>query len=103
LQEQEESASAGILTHVSLLVAYMVLVVYLAEQLAVPVDYVIETMGAPDAAGGVAATPEAIGAVRAALANRVQRSINIFLGSVLSTIGLTIPAMIAISHPPTIH
>jgi Ca2+:H+ antiporter len=67
------------------------------------VDYVIETMGAPDAAGGIAiailvATPEAIGAVRAALANRVQRSINIFLGSVLSTIGLTIPAMIAISY-----
>jgi len=86
-----------------LLVGYMVPVVYLAEQLAVPVDYVIETMGAPDAVGGVAiailvATPEAIGAVRAALANRVQRSINIFLGSVLSTICLTIPAMIAISY-----
>ena len=28
----------------------------------------------------------------------MQRSINIFLGSVLSTIGLTIPAMIAISY-----
>jgi Ca2+/H+ antiporter len=28
----------------------------------------------------------------------VQRSINIFLGSVLSTIGLTIPAMIAIIY-----
>jgi Ca2+:H+ antiporter len=86
-----------------LLVAYMMPVVYLAEQLARPADYVIETMGAPDAVGGVAiailvATPEAIGVVRAALANRVQRSINIFLGSVLSTIGLTIPAMIAISY-----
>ena len=76
---------------------------YLAEQLARPVDYMTETMGAPDAVGGVAiailvATPEAIGAVRAALANRVQRSINIFLGSVLSTIALTIPAMIVISY-----
>jgi Ca2+:H+ antiporter len=73
-----------------------------AGQLARPADYVIETMGAPDAVGGVAiailvATPEAIGAVRAALANRVQRSINILLGSVLSTIGVTIPAMIATS------
>jgi Ca2+:H+ antiporter len=29
-------------------------VVYLAEQLARPADYVIETMGAPDAGGGVA-------------------------------------------------
>jgi Ca2+:H+ antiporter len=103
LERPEEGQSAGILPHVLLLVAYMVPVVYLAEQLAVPVDYVIETMGAPDTAGGVAiailvATPESIGAVRAALANRVQRSINIFLGSVLSTIGLTIPAMIAISY-----
>ena len=84
LEQLEEVLSAGILPHVLLLVAYMVPVVYLAEQLAVPVDYVIETIGAPDAAGGVAiailvARPEAIGAVRAALANRVQRSINIFL------------------------
>ena len=87
LEEPEERATAGILPHVLLLIAYMMPVVYLAGQLAPPADYVIETMGAPDAVGGVAiailvATPEAIGAVRAALANRVQRSINIFLGSV---------------------
>lgn len=44
------------------------------------------------------ATPEAIGATRAAFANRLQRSVNIFLGSVLSTIGLTVPVMLAISH-----
>jgi Ca2+:H+ antiporter len=43
------------------------------------------------------ATPEAIGATRAALVNSVQRSINIFLGSVLSTIGLTVPIMLVIS------
>ena len=57
---------------------YMMPVVYLAGQLAPPADYVIETMGAPDAVGGgvaiaiLVATPEAIGAVRAALANRVR-------------------------------
>lgn len=44
------------------------------------------------------ATPEAVGATRAAMANHMQRSVNIFLGSVLSTIGLTIPAMIVISN-----
>ena len=43
------------------------------------------------------ATPEAIGAVKAARENRLQRSVNIFLGSVLSTIGLTVPTMLAIS------
>lgn len=89
--------------HATLLLAYMAPVVYLAEQLAQPVDYVIETMRAPAALGGLAiailvATPEAIGAVRAAAANNLQRSINIFLGSVLSTIGLTVPAIIIISH-----
>jgi Ca2+:H+ antiporter len=78
-------------------------VVYLAEQLAKPIDYLIETLHAPAALGGVmiavlVATPEAIGAVRAALANKVQRSVNIFLGSVLSTMGLTVPAMLVISH-----
>ena len=42
--------------------------------------------------------PEAIGATRAALANQMQRSVNIFLGSVLSTIGLTVPAMLIVSN-----
>jgi Ca2+:H+ antiporter len=89
--------------HALLLLAYMAPVVYLAEQLARPVDYLIETMQAPAQLGGLAiailvATPEAIGAVRAAAANNLQRSINIFLGSVLSTIGLTVPAIIIISH-----
>jgi Ca2+:H+ antiporter len=77
-------------------------VVFLAEQLAHPVAYLIDTLHAPVALGGVAmailvATPEAIGAVRAAVANDLQRAINIFLGSVLSTIGLTVPAMVIVS------
>lgn len=89
--------------HAALLIAYLVPVVFLAEQLAHPIDYLIETLGAPAPLGGVmmavvVATPEAIGAVRAALANRMQRSVNIFLGSILSTIGLTVPAMVLISH-----
>jgi Ca2+:H+ antiporter len=44
LEEPEEEASAGILPHVLLLVTYMVPVVYLAEQLARPADYAIETL-----------------------------------------------------------
>ena len=85
-----------------MLVAYLVPVTFLAEHLARPIDYFIETLGVPTAFGGVliavmVATPEAIGAVRAASRNHIQRSINIFLGSVLSTIGLTVPAMIVVS------
>jgi Ca2+:H+ antiporter len=46
-----------------------------------------ETLHAPAALGGViiaslVATPEAIGAVRAAISNQLQRAMNIFLGSV---------------------
>jgi Ca2+:H+ antiporter len=89
--------------HALLLVAYILPVVFLAEQLAHPIDYLIETLHVPAALGGViiamlVATPEAIGATRAAMANRLQRSINISLGSVLSTIGLTVPIMLAISY-----
>ena len=89
--------------HVIMLVAYMVPVIYLAEQLATPVAYAIRALDAPAPLGGVAiaalvATPEAVGAARAAFANRLQRSVNIFLGSVLSTIGLTIPIMLVVSN-----
>jgi Ca2+:H+ antiporter len=41
-------------------------------------------------------SPESLAATRAALANQLQRSVNILLGSVLATIGLTIPAVLAI-------
>ena len=78
-------------------------VVFLVEQLARPIDYIIETLHAPTAFGGVVmailvATPEAISAVRASVANNLQRAVNIFLGSVLSTIGLTVPAMLVVSR-----
>ena len=92
-----------LLAHAALLITYILPVVFLAEQFAHPVDYLIETLRAPAALGGViiavlVATPEAIGAVRAALTNDLQRSINIFLGSVLSTIGLTVPAIVLVSR-----
>jgi Ca2+:H+ antiporter len=89
--------------HAVLLIAYMAPVAVLAEQLAHPIDYFIETLAAPAPLGGIiiaimVATPEAVGATRAALANHLQRSVNISLGSVLSTIGLTVPVMLAISY-----
>ncbi len=89
--------------HVTLLVVYMVTVAYLAEQLALPIDNLVEVVHAPAALAGLiiavlVATPEAVGAVNAARANHVQRSVNISLGSVLATIGLTVPSMLVISH-----
>ncbi|MBK5967333.1 calcium:proton antiporter [Thiorhodovibrio winogradskyi] len=88
--------------HGLMLLAYLIPVVLMAKKLAIPIDYGIEVLALPAALGGfiVAAlvlTPEAVGAIRAALANRLQRAVNIFLGSVMATIGLTVPAVLGIS------
>lgn len=87
--------------HGMLLVLYLLPIALLAKQLAVPLDYGIRVIGAPPSLGGllVAAiilSPESMSAVRAALADQMQRSVNILLGTALSTIGLTIPAVLAI-------
>ena len=88
--------------HAPMLLLYLVIVILLAEKFAIPLDNSIEKFGMPQEFGGamIAAlvlTPEGIGAVQATLRNQLQRSINILLGSVLATIGLTIPAVLTIS------
>jgi Ca2+:H+ antiporter len=87
--------------HALLLLAYIVPVVILAKKLAGVLDFTAEISGLPAAVGGlIVATlilaPEGLSAVQAALSNQLQRSVNILLGSVLATIGLTIPAALAI-------
>jgi Ca2+:H+ antiporter len=87
--------------HTLLLLAYVFPIVFLAKQIAVPIDYGISVLGAPAALGGLLVavlilSPESLAAVRAALANQLQRSINLALGTALSSIGLTIPAVLTI-------
>lgn len=86
--------------HLLLLLAYMGPLVILSQQIAVPIDFTIRVLGAPVALAGLliamlVLAPESFEAVRAALANDLQRAVNILLGSVLATIGLTIPAVLA--------
>ena len=87
--------------HAVMLAIYLVAVVLLAEKFAVPLDNATEKFGMPQAFGGaiIAAlvlAPEGLSALGATLRNHLQRSINILLGSVLATIGLTIPAVLTI-------
>ena len=101
IHETGHTATNSITYHGVLLVLYLVCVVALAEEIALPIDHGIEVLHAPAALGGflVAAlvlSPESLSATRAALANDLQRSINILLGSVLASIGLTIPAVLTI-------
>jgi Ca2+:H+ antiporter len=100
----EHHASLGVTSvryHTTLLIVYLALVIFLAEQLAVLLDHGIDVLGAPSAVGALAVailvlSPEGLGGIRAARANRMQRSINILLGSVLATLALTIPAVVII-------
>lgn len=88
--------------HAAMLLLYLITVILLAEKFAIPLDNSIEQFHMPQAFGGamIAAlvlSPEGLGAIRASLRNQLQRSVNLLLGSVLATIGLTIPAVVTIS------
>jgi Ca2+:H+ antiporter len=86
----------------ALLFVSLVSVVGLAKVLSPAIEAVVDAAGAPPAVVGVAIAalvllPEASAAVRAALANRLQASMNLALGSALACIGLTVPAVALVS------
>ena len=87
--------------HFVMLVLTLIPVVVLAGFLGTIVEYGIEDLGLPDALGGVLIAllvlpPEGLTPFSAALSNRLQRAVNVCLGSALSTIGLTVPAVLLI-------
>jgi Ca2+:H+ antiporter len=86
----------------AILLACLVEVVLLAKALAPTIEHSVAAAGAPQAVVGVIIAalvllPESVAAIRAALANRLQTSLNLALGSALATIGLTIPAVAGLS------
>jgi Ca2+:H+ antiporter len=88
--------------HAILLVVTLLPVVLLAKPLAKVIDYGIEKLHAPTTLSGIVIaililSPEGLTAYQAARQNQLQRSVNLSLGSALSTIGLTIPVMLALS------
>ncbi|MGE8268583.1 MAG: calcium:proton antiporter [Stenotrophomonas geniculata] len=85
----------------ALLIGLILPIVLLAHDLAVVTDYGIAALGAPVAVGGVLIaiivfTPESITAIKAAVNNEMQRAINLCLGAFVSTVGLTVPAVLII-------
>lgn len=83
------------------LLALILPIVLLAHDLAILIDFGIENAGAPLALGGVIIaiivfTPESMTAIRAALGNEMQRAVNLCLGAFVSTVGLTIPAVLTV-------
>jgi Ca2+:H+ antiporter len=87
--------------HGALLVAHIVPIVLLSKQIAQPIEFGINLFNAPEAVVGflvavLVLSPESLAALRSALANQLQRAVNLLLGSVLASISLTIPAVLVI-------
>jgi Ca2+:H+ antiporter len=102
VEKHAPGETRSVLYHTVLLLLYSVPVVVLSKQMAVPVNHVINFLDAPSALGGfivsvLILSPESLTATRAALANELQRSVNILLGSVLASISLTIPIVLALA------
>jgi Ca2+:H+ antiporter len=91
-----------------LLLVSLVCVVLIAKSLTPVLDRGIDRFGAPKTVvgiiiAGLVLLPEGLASYRAANANRLQTSMNLALGSVLASIGLTIPAVTVVSillHKP---
>ncbi|GAA3463035.1 calcium:proton antiporter [Saccharothrix longispora] len=86
------------LTSLGLLLLCLVAVVGLAKAASPALESAVEAVGAPLSLVGVLIAllvlmPETVAAVRAALRDRLQVSMNLALGSAMASIGLTIPAI----------
>ena len=102
--DDEHAAPPGgwaALASAMLLMLALVAVVGLAKLLSPTVEAGVAQIGAPASVVGIVIAalvlmPEGLAAVRAARADRLQTSLNLALGSVLASIGLTIPVLAAI-------
>ena len=87
--------------HVVLLLINILPIVILSKSLAKVLDYGIAATGAPHSLGGIIIamlvfTPEGISALVAIRRDQLTRAINLCLGGAASTVGLTVPAVLAI-------
>jgi Ca2+:H+ antiporter len=108
LQNDAEEAHASpptdraALLSAGLLIVSLVAIVGIAKILTPAVEGAVSYLGVPKAVVGVIIAflvllPEGLAAVRAALNDRLQTSLNLALGSALASIALTIPAVAAVS------
>lgn len=112
-QHQEKAEATGgirqvlaehrteVIVRLALLVITVIPIVLLSHDMAALLDDGLGRLGAPVALAGVLIAgivflPESITAVRAALGGEAQRVNNLGLGALVSTVGLTIPAVLII-------
>lgn len=90
------------LWHAVWLVIHLIAVITITKINAVPLDHLLTELNAPAQFTGflvalLILSPEGLGAIKAVLANQLQRAMNLFFGSVLATISLTVPTVTLIA------
>ena len=89
------------LKHLAWLTLSLLLVVLLAEEMAILMDNLLEERHLPEQLGGLVVAmlvlaPECLACIKAAYRNRLQRAVNIALGSGLATLSLSVPVILII-------
>ncbi|QHM70817.1 sodium-potassium/proton antiporter ChaA [Mixta intestinalis] len=90
------------LWHTLWLLVHLVAVISVTKMNANPLEHLLTELNAPQQFTGflvalLILSPEGLGAIKAVLANQVQRAMNLFFGSVLATISLTVPTVTLIA------
>ncbi|WP_345829436.1 sodium-potassium/proton antiporter ChaA [Pantoea sp. BRR-3P] len=90
------------LWHTAWLVVHLIAVISVTKMNANPLESLLTELNAPKQFTGflvalLILSPEGLGAIKAVLMNQVQRAMNLFFGSVLATISLTVPAVTIIA------
>lgn len=90
-----------VIVRLAVLVVTVIPIVLLSHVMAALLDDGLGRLGAPTALAGVLIAaivffPESITAIRAALGGEIQRVVNLCHGALVSTVGLTVPAVLVI-------
>ncbi|MCV9877562.1 sodium-potassium/proton antiporter ChaA [Brenneria izbisi] len=90
------------LWHTVWLLIHLIAVISVTKMNSMPLETLLTEMNAPTQFTGflvalLILSPEGLGAIRAVLKNQVQRAMNLFFGSVLATISLTVPTVTIIA------
>ncbi|PQA30866.1 sodium-potassium/proton antiporter ChaA [Escherichia coli] len=88
--------------HAIWLIIHLIAVIAVTKMNASPLETLLDSMNATVAFTGflvalLILSPEGLGALKAVLNNQVQRAMNLFFGSVLATISLTVPVVTLIA------
>ncbi|MDV3254522.1 MAG: ionic transporter y4hA [Lysobacter sp.] len=101
-EHAEPPTSREALASLGMLLVALVAVVLSAKGISPSIEYLLDVVGAPAATlgiliAGIVLLPEGVAAVRAAIHNRLQTSLNLAIGSAIASIGLTVPTVAVLS------